>query len=96
MNNELKDLRKEIDEIDDELVALMEKRMAVVGKIAEKKKNAGLPVSDKQRELEIVTRLRTKSGKLFSPYVSEFYRTVFELSKSSQREYRGRKEEKKL
>ena len=96
MNNELKDLRKEIDEIDDELAALMEKRMAVVRKIAEKKKNAELPVNDNQREREIVDRLRSKSGELFFPYVSEFYRTVFDISKRSQREYLGRKEEEKL
>lgn len=49
---ELTELRREIDRIDRELIALLEQRMDVSAGVAEFKKGAGKPVLDPARELE--------------------------------------------
>ena len=47
---ELTDLRREMDAIDRELLALFARRMALSGEIAGLKKAAALPVFDPARE----------------------------------------------
>ena len=49
---ELTDLRREMDAIDRELLALFARRMALSGEIAGLKKAAALPVFDPAREEE--------------------------------------------
>ena len=49
---ELTELRREIDRIDRELIALLEQRMDVSAGVAEFKKGTGKPVLDPARELE--------------------------------------------
>ena len=85
MNN-LEDLRKEINDIDDEMVFLMEKRMCVAARIAEVKREANAAVRDEKREKEVVSRLKKNCGAHFFPYIDEFYQTVFEISRRSQNE----------
>ena len=48
----LNDYRKEIDSIDDQLIALFAQRMETAEKIAEYKKANGLSVLDARREKE--------------------------------------------
>ena len=43
---DLDQIRKDIDQIDQELVALLEKRMVCVSQIVEYKEQQGLPVLD--------------------------------------------------
>ncbi len=43
---DLDQIRKDIDQIDQELVALLERRMVCVGQIVEYKEQQGLPVLD--------------------------------------------------
>ena len=47
---ELDALRREIDNVDKELIALFTKRMDICAKIGDYKKENGLPVYDKARE----------------------------------------------
>ena len=54
-------LRKEIDATDDAIKALFIKRMQTSSQIAAYKKSKGLPVADRQREREILTRLTLDS-----------------------------------
>lgn len=92
--NDLENLRKEINDIDDRIVALMEKRMCVAARIADVKKEANAAVRDEKREKEVVSRLKKNCGERFLPYIDEFYQTIFEISRSSQSEIlEGRKEE---
>lgn len=53
---ELKDLRNEIDKIDQELVCLIEKRMEIVKKIGKYKKEKNLPILDQNREEEVINK----------------------------------------
>ena len=54
---DLKEIRERIDEIDDGISALFDKRMELVGEVAEYKRANGLPVSDRTRERDIVSRV---------------------------------------
>lgn len=50
----LPDLREEIRGIDDELLALVRKRLDVARRVADAKRDAGLPVLDPAREAAVV------------------------------------------
>ena len=54
---DLDQIRKDIDQIDQELVALLEKRMVCVGQIVKYKKQEGLPVLDQGREREVLEKV---------------------------------------
>jgi chorismate mutase len=60
MNNDLKQLRDKIDEIDDQIVALLSKRMDVVEQVGKLKKEHKVPPLDKKRLEEV---LHTKKNK---------------------------------
>ena len=64
-------IRQEIDQIDQELVALLEKRMVCVGQIVEYKEQKGLPVLDQGREREVLE-------KVGSLVMDEQYRTTIQ------------------
>ncbi len=55
---DLDQIRKDIDQIDQELVALLERRMVCVGQIVEYKEQQGLPVLDQGREREVLEKSR--------------------------------------
>ncbi len=62
MDEELKKLRKEIDAIDREILALVEKRVKIAGKIGAFKKKTGLAVSDPAREKEVLDNVVSSTG----------------------------------
>ena len=81
----LNEERKIINEIDKEMARLFEKRMRAVEKIAEYKKEAGLPIFDKEREEEVI-RERSKliaDDELRAHYVT-FLKNNMALSRSYQ------------
>ena len=54
MNNKLKDFRKQIDEIDEQIVNLLAKRMQVVEKVGKYKKENNLPPLDNSRWQKVI------------------------------------------
>jgi chorismate mutase len=54
----LKELREEIDAINMQLIALFGKRLKIAKKIAEVKREAKLPILDKEREKEEILLIR--------------------------------------
>ena len=82
--NKLEELRKQIDEIDDELVRLYLKRMEVVRGVAEAKTQSGSAVNDSERENSIVYRLSRDVPDQMKLYIKELYKAVFHTSKSYQ------------
>ena len=54
---DLHQIRKDIDQIDQELVALLEKRMVCVSQIIEYKEQQDLPVLDQEREREVLEKV---------------------------------------
>ena len=77
--------RAEIDKIDTELIALMEKRMDVAKHIGEVKLKNGMQVLDSARE-EIVLRSRMEkvTEKEYEGVIEEFFVKVMALSRSVQ------------
>lgn len=63
-NEKLILLRKKIDQIDDQLVQLVAKRMKIVNKVKNYKKRRNLAITDKNREEQIINRLKLKAKKL--------------------------------
>ena len=59
---DLEKMREEIDVIDDQLVDLFSQRMAIAGRIAEYKKENGLPVLDADRERKKLNSISKAAG----------------------------------
>jgi len=81
---DLQDLRKEIDVIDDELVALFGKRMDIAARIADYKKENNLPILVPAREREKLQDVADKAGPEMANYTRVLYSMLFELSRSYQ------------
>ena len=81
---ELKDLRNEIDTIDDELVQLFAKRMEVSEKIADYKKANNMPILVPAREREKLLNVAQKASPEMANYTRVLYSMIFELSRSYQ------------
>ncbi len=81
---ELKDLRGQIDNIDDQLVKLFAQRMEIAAKIADYKKENNLPIFVPAREREKLLDVATKAGPDMENYTRVLYSMLFELSRSYQ------------
>ena len=86
---ELKDLRNEIDEIDNELVKLFTQRMEVSAQIAGYKKERSLPIFVPAREREKLADVAAKAGPDMANYTRVLYSMLFELSRSHQSKLTG-------
>ncbi len=82
---ELAELRKEIDEIDSQIIDLFERRMKVCSKVAEYKIENNMPVLDKTREDEKLERLKTMMSDEMREYGASLYSCLFELSRDYQK-----------
>ncbi|MCL2081738.1 MAG: chorismate mutase [Oscillospiraceae bacterium] len=81
---DLQELRKQIDGIDNELVALLGRRMDTSAEIAKHKKANALPVYDPARERQKLYDLSGKAGEGRGTYISALYSILFELSRADQ------------
>ena len=82
---ELKALREQIDQIDNELVQLFSKRMAISAQVADYKKEHNMPIHVPTREREILQEVAKKAGPEMDNYARVLYSMIFELSRSYQR-----------
>ncbi|WP_071026576.1 shikimate kinase [Peptoniphilus raoultii] len=78
----MKNFREKINEIDKKLLKLLEDRLILSYKIGALKKIENLPIENLKREEEI---LNSFNGEIFSPYVKEIYKKIFDLSKDLQK-----------
>ena len=81
---ELKDLREQINAVDDELVSLFVKRMGLSAQVADYKKEHNLPIYVPAREREILLEVAEKAGPEMANYTRVLYSMLFELSRSYQ------------
>ena len=82
---ELKELRNQIDAVDNELVSLFKKRMELSAHVADYKKEHHLPIYVPMREREILQEVAKKAGPDMANYSRVLYSMIFELSRSYQR-----------
>lgn len=81
---DLQDYRSQIDAIDDELVSLFTRRMDVVRDIVEYKKANHMKILDAGRERDKLAKLCQQVPEELQTYLSVWYSTMFELSRSYQ------------
>ena len=79
----LEQIRKKIDEIDDEILSLVFKRIECSKLIAEIKFNERIQVYDELREEEILNRIKLKSADDYK-YISTIFEEVLASSKLIQ------------
>ena len=80
----LEEIRKEIDKIDKDLMQLFFQRMQVVKDVANYKIANGLPVLDKKREEEKLTRLMDTVPSEMTQYAYGLMDMLFQLSRNYQ------------
>lgn len=86
---DIKDARNEINKIDRELTDLFVKRMKLSKEIAAYKKENNLPVFDKTRERDILNKACDRAGSELENYISILYTTLFDVSRSYQKQLIG-------
>ena len=91
----LESYRKEIDKIDNEITKLFEKRMNVVLKVAEYKKENNLPIFNEEREEKVIKKnVDRLENKDYTKEIEEFFINLMKVSKDLQKRKLGRVEEK--
>lgn len=83
---ELNKLREQIDKVDDELVKLFIKRMELVKLVSEEKARQKTNIENKDRENDILTRLKSSCPAELLPSLIRLYENIFEISKDFQKE----------
>lgn len=80
--DELKLLRKEIDQIDTQILKLLSKRFRVIKKIGDVKHKQGLKVRDTKREQELLDRITKKANilRVEEETVAKIWKSLFKLA----------------
>ena len=87
--NPLDQLRAEIDQIDQELVALVNRRGELARQVGERKANAGDPVYSQAREEQVIERsLANNRGPLSNEAIRVIIREVISGCRALQRSFR--------
>lgn len=82
---DLQELRKQIDEIDDAMVSLFEKRMSIAEQVANYKIETGKPVFDEAREREKLQSLGEKTHTSFNCCgIQQLYQQIMSISRKRQ------------
>lgn len=82
---DLQEIRKEIDQVDREIVALYEKRMEMCKNVAEYKIQTGKKVFDKERELIKIQKVRELANNDFNRHgVEELFEQIMAMSRKLQ------------
>ena len=86
--NPMEDYRLELDEIDCEIVALLEKRMTVSEKVGQYKKEQGLPVLDEERERKILqSRGEMLMKKQYKNHITRIFDKILAESRKIQEDF---------
>lgn len=82
---DLKDIRLTINDIDEEMRTLFERRMAAAREVAEYKSAHGLPIRDDTREAEVIEKNASKmENDSLRPYYVSFLQDAMAVSRSYQ------------
>lgn len=78
-------IRQEIDQLDQELVALLEKRMQLVNQVAAYKKATGKPILDTSREEAVLQKVASRvENKAFEETVVNTFADIMKNSRDYQ------------
>ena len=77
--------RKEIDQVDQQLVALLEKRMQLVNDVASSKKATGKPILDTSREEIVLNKVASRvQNKAFEETLVNTFADIMKNSRNYQ------------
>ncbi len=83
---EIADWRKQIDEMDEEIVALINKRAKAAKAIGDLKRKTGLPVYEPQRERDVFEHVkRINPGPLPDQELIHVYERIIDVMRTLQR-----------
>ena len=86
MDKRILTLRKQIDDLDEEIIRLLKTRMQISKKVGFLKEKLHIPIEDKSRENEIIERLTSKTGEnLSEEQLIRIFTAVFKTSKQVQK-----------
>lgn len=86
MSNELENLRKRIEGINDEILALLQERGTLAKKIGEEKRKQGTQVYDPQREKEMLNHLiDNNQGPYNDNTINQLFKEIFKASTDLQK-----------
>jgi len=80
----LDEIRQKIDQIDDEIAQLFQRRMALAEEVAREKQRSGAPVLHKGREEAICARLEEQVLPEYQAALRQLYETIFHISRAHQ------------
>jgi chorismate mutase / prephenate dehydratase len=84
--HDLKDLRDQIDALDDEILSYLEKRVAISKQIGDVKRDSGLNVFDLAREESVLKKLASHSADDFPvSFINAVYGEIIDYSRAIQR-----------
>lgn len=85
----IQNLRKELDQIDESLLLLLERRFTVVKEIGIQKKEQQKGIIDIQREKEIMDQLLKKAQEhnIHTPFIEPVWKTLFAISYELEKKY---------
>jgi len=84
----LSEIRKEIDELDDEIINLLNKRLECVVETLGKKDK----IEDLNREFQIIQKLKERAGNIEAErYLTEIYKSIFKEGKRIQENIKNEK-----
>ncbi len=87
MEDELKELRKEIDELNKELLKILSTRGEIVKKIGQIKSKKGISLVDSDREDEILKEIKKQNkGPYSSAQIGKIFQEIFKQSVELQKE----------
>ena len=79
----LEESRKEIDDIDGQLVQLLKRRLAIAGDVLQAKVEKGLPILDPAREREVMARVAEEVGPGMEDEARLVFTTLFGISRAA-------------
>lgn len=82
----LDDIRLEINNINDEMLHLLKRRMELSKSVAQAKTEMGKPIYDAKREREILDAVTEEAGEEYDLYARRFFENLFSLSRTYQAE----------
>lgn len=82
---DLLELRKQIDEIDEQIVQLYERRMDISSQVADYKIETGKKVFDREREIEKLNKVKSLTHNDFNRYgIQELFEQIMSMSRKLQ------------
>jgi chorismate mutase/prephenate dehydratase len=84
--SDLAKMRKEIDEIDTQLLELLRRRIRVAEQVGKYKLAKGMRIEDPEREKQVLSRALANAGELSREFVRDIFERIILESKRAQRQ----------